>query len=137
VGVGLGGLAWAVGIWAVTTVLTLLIAAMAVATLPETYFRDQAMPAWPVASGRWRRAGRVGRNLLGVVLVLVGAVLSIPGVPGQGLLTLLAGGLLLDFPGRRRVLRAIVRRPGVLPAVNRLRRRLGRPPLLPPAPDAP
>jgi hypothetical protein len=59
-------------------------------------------------------------------------VLSIPGIPGQGVLTMLVGVLLLDFPQRQRLERALLGRPGVLPALNRLRARFGRPPLRPP-----
>jgi hypothetical protein len=42
----------------------------------------------------------IGKNALGVLLVAIGVVLSIPGVPGQGLLTILLGVMLLDFPGK-------------------------------------
>jgi hypothetical protein len=53
-------------------------------------------------------------------------------VPGQGVLTMLAGVFLVDFPQRRRLERALIRRPSVLPQLNRLRARFGRPPLHPP-----
>jgi UPF0716 family protein affecting phage T7 exclusion len=76
-----------------------------------------------------RAAYTIGKNLLGAVLVVVGIVLSLPGVPGQGLLTVLVGVLLLDVPGKRRLELAIVRRPAVLRTINRLRRRFGRKPL--------
>ncbi len=55
------------------------------------------------------------------------------GVPGQGLLMVLIGLMLVDFPGRRRVEKALARRPGILATVNRLRARFSRPPLLPPS----
>ncbi len=41
----------------------------------------------------------VGRNLLGYVLIVLGVVLSLPGVPGQGVLTILMGVMLIDLPG--------------------------------------
>jgi hypothetical protein len=68
------------------------------------------------------------------MLIVVGAVLSIPGVPGQGVLTIVVGLFLVDFPRRQKLERALARRPGVLPALNRLRVRFGRAPLQPPAP---
>jgi hypothetical protein len=37
--------------------------------------------------------------------------------------------MLLDLPGKRRVEQALVRRPGVLRFINRLRARYRRPPL--------
>jgi hypothetical protein len=54
-------------------------------------------------------------------------------MPGQGVLTILAGLLLMDVPGKRRIERRLLARPGVLSRVNWLRARFGRPPLRGPA----
>ena len=48
---------------------------------------------------RW--AGLIGKNALGIMLVLLGILMSIPGVPGQGILTILLGIMLIDLPGKR------------------------------------
>src|SRR6185503_5626458 len=72
------------------------------------------------------------KNLVGVAVVAVGIVLSIPGVPGQGLITIFIGLMLMDFPGKFRLERSIIRRPLVHEFINRLRRRYGRTPLLVP-----
>jgi len=53
--------------------------------------------------------------------------------PGQGLLTLLVGLLLMNFPGKYQLERWLVGRPGVLGALNWLRRRGGHEPFEPPA----
>jgi len=122
----------AVGLWLVATVATLAIAAAIVVRLPPTYFsEDSATHA--VRVGSWRSPRHLARNALGVVLVAVGLVMSIPGIPGQGLLTVLIGLMLVAFPGRRRLEKALVRQSGVLAAMNRIRARFGHPPLLPPA----
>jgi len=63
-------------------------------------------------------------------LILLGLFLSLPGVPGQGILTILIGVMLLNFPGKRRLERWLVSRPRVLPVINGLRARFGKPPLL-------
>lgn len=70
------------------------------------------------------------KNLLGVVLVVLGVALSVPGVPGQGLLTIFAGLLLIDVPGKRRFELAVLRRPSIRGKVDALRRRFRRPSLL-------
>jgi hypothetical protein len=83
-----------------------------------------------------RGALLVGKNLLGFVLVVAGVLMSLPGVPGQGVLTILMGVMLIDFPGKHRAERWLVTRRPVLAAVNRMRARVGREPLvtdLPPA----
>jgi hypothetical protein len=72
----------------------------------------------------------LGRNLLGYILIGLGVILSLPGVPGQGLLTILMGVMLIDFPGKHRAERWLLTRRSVLTGVNRFRSRLGRPPLL-------
>lgn len=110
-------------------VVSLAIVVGVVAALPVTYFQDDA-GAPPPGSSRAAVVVRVVRNVLGLVVVAVGVVLSLPGVPGQGLLTILIGLMLMDFPGKRRLERGLAARPGVRDAMNSLRRRLGRPPLL-------
>jgi hypothetical protein len=116
----------AAGVWLFLTIASLFIVLRVVLALPEDHFAVDR-------PGRLRwTAGRVGRNLAGIALIVVGAALSIPGVPGQGVMTMLAGVFLVDFPQRRRLERALIARPGVLPRLNRLRARFGRPPLRPP-----
>ena len=66
------------------------------------------------------------KNLLGALLVVLGLVMLV--TPGQGLLTLLAGLLLMNFPGKYRLECWVVLRPGVLRALNWLRGRGGQPP---------
>jgi hypothetical protein len=48
--------------------------------------------------------------------------------PGQGILTILAGLLLMNFPGKYRLERWLVQRPGVLSSLNWLRTRRGKAP---------
>ncbi len=69
------------------------------------------------------------RNLAGVILVLVGIVLSLPGIPGQGILTILVGLMLTDLPGVRRLERSLARRRGVRGALDTIRAKFGREPL--------
>ena len=99
--------------------------------LPVAYFQEDHPRAflWAERHPFLRGLGFVGKNMLGVLLVLVGIVLSLPGVPGQGILTILIGIMLLDFPGKRRLERKLVSRPSVLKAINRLRHRFDKPPL--------
>ena len=68
------------------------------------------------------------RNLLGVLLVVAGIALLF--LPGQGLLTMLIGLLIVDLPGKRAIERKLVRRPAILAELNALRARHGRPPFV-------
>lgn len=77
---------------------------------------------------RW--GGVIAKNVLGVFLILLGIVLSLPGVPGQGILTILLGLIMVDIPGKRPLEARIVQRPTVLNAINKLRSRYDKPPLV-------
>ncbi|HEU4367751.1 MAG TPA: hypothetical protein VFV05_05910 [Methylomirabilota bacterium] len=113
----------AVGVWLLLTAGSLAVVVRVVVALPPDYFEREQSPR-----ARWTTA-RIARNLAGIGLIVVGAVLSLPGIPGQGVLTMLAGILLVDFPRRRALERRLLGRPGMLTTLNRLRARFGRPPL--------
>jgi hypothetical protein len=115
-----------VGLFVGTTALSTTIVVAYVIAMRADYFTG---PRSVRAQGRRRIALTVGRNVLGALLVAVGVVLAIPGVPGQGLLTILVGLLLTDVPGKRRLVRRLLALPGSLAAVNRLRARFRRPPI--------
>lgn len=117
-------------IFVLTLGLSLAIVSVVLVKLPATYFKESHGRDFLVARSpvvRW--IAIAGKNLLGVLLVVLGIVLSIPGVPGQGLLTILLGVMLLDFPGRRRLEGWLVSRPTVFNAINKLRHRFGKPAL--------
>jgi hypothetical protein len=112
------------------------------ARLPADYFcRPESSRHGAAYYSPARRALRVLRNVLGVALIASGLLMLL--LPGQGLLTLLVGLLLADFPGKRRLESWILKRPSVSRAVNALRRRMGRAPFepreswLPPGPEHP
>ena len=99
--------------------------------LPATFFhpshdRDILVDRHHVI--RW--SGILIKNIIGLILVLVGVVMSVPGVPGPGFLTILFGIALLDFPGKRRLEYKIVSRPKIFRAINALRQKFDRPPLV-------
>ncbi len=125
-----GQVLFAVGFSVVTFVGSLGVATVVLVKLPANYFhsshaRDFLVERHPVL----RMVGIFVKNLFGLVLVFFGVLMSLPGVPGQGVLTILLGVMLLDFPGKRRVELKLIRRPKVLRAINRIRRKFDRPPL--------
>lgn len=104
------------------------------ARMPADYFVRSESPfaSWrrrhPVAGG----ALLVVRNVVGVVLLLAGLVMMV--LPGQGIITVLMALTLLNFPGKRKLELWIIRRRKVRGAIDWIRRRAGRPPLV--VPDA-
>lgn len=112
-------------------VLSVGLSAIVLVRMPEDYFVHDPPPLRDRLRGEGT-ARVVAKNALGVVLVALGLVLSIPGVPGQGVLTILLGLALLDTPAKRKLELAIVRQKPVRRALARLRARFGKPPIIMP-----
>ena len=72
-------------------------------------------------------AARILKNLVGIALIFAGLAMLV--LPGQGLMTLAIGILLMDFPGKHRVERRIVSAGPVLKSLNWLRLRANVAPL--------
>ena len=111
----------------VTFAISLAIVSFIMVNIPSDYFRkNRPRELWADRHAAVRFVAIFVKNLLGVVLVVLGIAMSIPGVPGQGILTILLGIMLLDFPGKRDLEHRLVSRPRVLSTINRLRHRFGR-----------
>lgn len=137
---------WLAQFWATLTWQTVLFGAamftlsFAVSTglvsyvlvkLPATYFHpSHARAFWEDKNRAMRWGGLILKNFIGVVLIVVGIVMSLPGVPGPGIVTILLGLVMLDIPGKRPFETRLVKRPKVLQSINRLRERFGKPPLI-------
>jgi len=121
-------LLWASAFSLLALVLTLAAVPWVVSRLPSDYFSRQQRTT--LRSGARMPIVAlvlvVLKNALGVLLVLLGFIMLF--TPGQGLLTLLTGLLLMNFPGKYRLERWLVLRPGVLRGLNWLRQRGGHQP---------
>lgn len=127
----LRGAAIGVGVFLATFLANLALVSLILVKIPADYFQHSPRSKFlENQSAAVRVLAIIGKNLLGVVLVVLGILLSLPGVPGQGVLTILLGIMLLDFPGRRRFERWIVSSPKVFNGVNKLRRRFDKLPLV-------
>jgi hypothetical protein len=126
---------WIVAISTGYFFLSILVIRLLVVRMPADYFaagrRAPSEYAHPAAA----IALRIGKNILGALVILVGLVMSLPGVPGQGFLTLLIGLTLTDFPGKRKIELWILRQHLILKAINGLRTNAGKPPLIIPGED--
>jgi hypothetical protein len=129
-----GWIGWLSAISLALFVGTLIALPPLVARIPEDYFvRRRRTRLLRQGSRRWLGyMVLAGKNVFGGFLVLSGFAMLV--LPGQGLVTILAGLLLLDFPGKFKLERALVRQPAVMNALNWIRVRRGRPPLQVPPP---
>ena len=124
-------LVWLIVFSVITFLVSIAVTIFVLVKLPDTYFKSShGREFWVERHPVLRWTGIVVKNLLGAFLVLLGVLMSLPGVPGQGVLTILLGVMLLDFPGKRSLELRLVSRPKVLRTINRIRQRFDRPPLL-------
>ncbi|MBL9094087.1 MAG: hypothetical protein JNL96_22910 [Planctomycetaceae bacterium] len=105
------------------------LAACAVILLfvPRNYFVEHSKPktVWPTSVGGW--IWRIARNLAGLVVLTAGIVMIF--TPGQGVISILLGLALMDFPGKHRIVRKLLSSGKVLGVANRWRAKFGKPPL--------
>ena len=125
-----GSIALGVALFLGSLLISFLAIGVVLVKIPANYFsshyKQDFMPGshWSV---RWGAV--ILKNVFGVFLILLGILLSLPGVPGQGILTILLGLIMIDIPGKRPIEARIIKRPTVLAAANNLREKYGKPPL--------
>jgi len=120
-------LSWLGGVGLLTFLVSLVAIPVLLARLPEDYFINRPIKDWSSRHPLIHIGLVVLKNLLGLVLLAAGLAMLV--LPGQGLLTMFMGIMLLDFPGKRAVERRLVGLPGVLSSANWIRKRAGASPL--------
>lgn len=122
---------WLVGVSLVSFVATLAVIPWVIVRIPADYFAGRKRPTQRQTALRspvvWLVL-LVVKNTIGVLLVLAGIVMLI--LPGQGLLTIIIGVLVMNFPGKFSFERWLVSRGPALSLINRIRQRYGRAPLV-------
>lgn len=127
----LGRVLLGLGLFLVSLAVSFAAIVIVLVKIPANYFSSHYQEDFlPNSSWAVRWGAVVLKNLLGLFLVALGLVLSLPGVPGQGLLTILLGLVLIDIPGKRPLEARIIKRPMILSAANGLRARFSKEPLL-------
>ena len=124
------GIALGVGLFLLSLAISFGAIGLVMVKVPPHYFSPHHerdfMPGSPWLV-RWGAV--IAKNIAGVLLVALGIILSLPGVPGQGFLTILLGLIFLDIPGKRPLEARIIKRPAVLSSINKLRAKYDKPPL--------
>lgn len=96
--------------------------------LPTDFFDTRVPRRWmedhhPVL----RLLGHVVKNVVGAIFLFAGFLMLF--LPGQGILTMLLGITMLDFPGKRKLEARMIGQPAVLNTINNMRQKFGKPPL--------
>jgi hypothetical protein len=96
--------------------------------LPTDFFDTRVPRRWmeeqhPIL----RLLGLLAKNVVGAIFLFAGFLMLF--LPGQGILTMLIGVTMLDFPGKRKLEAKMIGQPTVLNAINSMRQKFGKPPL--------
>ena len=100
-----------------------------VAQIPEDYFlSSKRKPSkWQEQKPILRLAVLFGKNIIGVSLIIGGLLMLV--LPGQGLLTIVTGLLLINYPGKYKLEQKLVAIPSVFRTLNWIRVKANKPPL--------
>jgi len=122
-------LIWLTGVSIFFFIGTLVAIPFILVRLSPDYFDVRVPRPWmqdhhPVL----RVVGHIVKNAVGAVFLFAGFLMLF--LPGQGILTMLIGISMLDFPGKRKIEAKLIGQPTVLGVINNMRKRRGKPPLV-------
>ena len=100
-----------------------------IAQIPEDYFlRSKRQPSkWQEQKPILRFVVMFGKNLIGLSLIIGGLLMLV--LPGQGLLTIVTGLLLVNYPGKYKLEQKLSSMPSIFRALNWIRLKANKPPL--------
>ena len=127
-------LTWSKLLWgALFTLITVIISYGAIVVgmikIPADYFSSSYAKEIKTDQHftlRW--TALILKNILGFLLIIAGIIMIF--TPGPGVPTILLGLIMMDIPGKRPLEARLINRPMVLSAVNDLRAKYNKPPLL-------
>ena len=115
---------WLYGLATVSIVfliVSILCIPYLVARIPADYFLEPGKSMKRKSRSWYSLLLLLIRNIFGSFLILAGIIML--ALPGQGILTILAGLFVMNFPGKYKLERYIVSKPAVLNSLNWIRRR--------------
>jgi uncharacterized membrane protein SpoIIM required for sporulation len=127
---------WVIGALSlIVFVGTLVAIPMLVIRIPADYFtrRKKLLRGSPQGHAWVRVLGLVLKNLAGIIFILSGIVML--ALPGQGVISLLIGLMLVNFPGKLALERRVIEHQWVLRTINWMRLRARKPALKLPRKD--
>lgn len=114
---------WSTLIGLVGLMGSLIVVPWILIKLPPDYFFAEKRKKCP-----WGHCPPMIRSLLLIIKNILGAMLILSGIimlfiPGQGMLTMMAGIVLMDFPYKYKIMRKIIKNSKILRFINKLRKK--------------
>ena len=124
-----GDIAWTLLFSVVAIIASYGLIVIGMIKIPADYFSSTYVKEINLDnhfSIRW--AAFIIKNIIGFILVIAGIIMIF--TPGPGVPTILLGLIMMDIPGKRPFEAKLIQRPMVLSAVNDLRAKYNKPPLI-------
>lgn len=112
-------------------IISVFMMVLIISFLPEDYFKSENRNLISsVQNSRYpllKLLVLITKNFFGVLLLLSGILMLV--LPGQGILTIITGLIFIDYPGKYKFERKLLRQKGVINSINWIRSRLSKPSL--------
>lgn len=112
-------------------IISVFMMVLIISFLPEDYFKSENRNLISsVQNSRYpllKLLVLITKNFIGVLLLLSGILMLV--LPGQGILTIITGLVFMDYPGKYKFERKLLRQKGVINSINWIRSRLSKPSL--------
>ena len=112
-------------------IISVFMMVLIISFLPENYFKSENRNLISsVQNSRYpllKLLVLITKNFFGILLLLSGVLMLV--LPGQGILTIITGLVFIDYPGKYKFERKLLRQKGVINSINWIRSRLSKPSL--------
>ena len=112
-------------------IISVFMMVLIISFLPEDYFKSENRNLISsVQNSRYpllKLLVLITKNFFGILLLLSGVLMLV--LPGQGILTIITGLVFIDYPGKYKFERKLLRQKGVINSINWIRSRLSKPSL--------
>ena len=112
-------------------IISVFMMVLIISFLPEDYFKSENRNLISsVQNSRYpllKLLVLITKNFFGILLLLSGILMLV--LPGQGILTIITGLVFIDYPGKYKFERKLLRQKGVINSINWIRSRLNKPSL--------
>ena len=112
-------------------IISVFMMVLIISFLPEDYFKSENRNLISsVQNSRYpllKLLVLITKNFFGVLLLLSGILMLV--LPGQGILTIITSLVFMDYPGKYKFERKLLRQKGVINSINWIRSRLSKPSL--------
>ena len=112
-------------------IISVFMMVLIISFLPEDYFKSENRNLISsIQNSRYpllKLLVLITKNFFGVLLLLSGILMLV--LPGQGILTIITGLVFMDYPGKYKFERKLLRQKGVINSINWIRSLLNKPSL--------